>query len=241
MIMDSGVPLAPSFTATSPVTFTHFMGTNPLVFHNGMQNYDTQSMPWVSNHFPLNMPIHSSEGMMAPLYASSFERSLIPQPTLTVGGWNLPSYGSNPSHTFSGANAQMGGYSTYYTPSMYPSSAMPVPTNTLPMAGPHMSSSISYGGNQFYGMGYPLHGTPSHGGNTYPHLNNPYHTFVSSQTFMDQLCDDARTNLYGSIRRRILPFQTGTGCKPGPFLACNFSKPVFPGTLVSNATTNHRH
>jgi hypothetical protein len=99
--MDSGVPLVPSFTATSSMKFTHFMGINPFVFHNGMKNYDTQSMPWVSNHFPLNMPIHSFEGMVAPLYAYSFERSLIPQPNLIVGGWNIPSYGSNHSLTFS--------------------------------------------------------------------------------------------------------------------------------------------
>jgi len=59
---------------------------------------------------------------------------------------------------------------------------MRVPMNTFPMEGPHMPSSISYKGNHFYGSGYPLHGTPSHGGNIYPHLNNPCHTCVSSQT-----------------------------------------------------------
>jgi hypothetical protein len=47
--MDSGVPLASSFNATPPMTFAHFMGMNMFVFHNGMQNYDTQSIPWVSN------------------------------------------------------------------------------------------------------------------------------------------------------------------------------------------------
>jgi hypothetical protein len=50
------------------------------------------------------------------------------------------------------------------------------------MASPHVSSILSYRGNQFYGSGYILHETTSHGGNIYPHLNNPYHTFVSSQT-----------------------------------------------------------
>jgi hypothetical protein len=45
-----------------------------------------------------------------------------------------------------------------------------------------MSSVISYEGNQFCDTGYPLHRTPSHGGNIYPHLNNTYHDFVSSQT-----------------------------------------------------------
>jgi hypothetical protein len=179
------------------MTFTHFMGTNPSKFNNGMHNYDTQSMPWVSNNFSLGMPnmpspfpssplsaymnpSFGSGGTMTPLSTYSFDMSHVPQPTLIVGGWNIPSYRSNPSHVFSGASAQMGGYSTYYTPSMYPSSTMPVPTNTFPMVGPHMSSVISYRGNHFYGMGYPLHGTPSHGGNIYPHLTNPYHTFVSS-------------------------------------------------------------
>jgi hypothetical protein len=93
--------------------------------------------PFPSSPLPAYMnPSFGSGGMMTPLSTSSFDRSHVPQPTLTVGGWNLPSYGSNPSHTFSGASAQMGGYSTYYTPSVYPSSAMPVPTNTFPMAGP---------------------------------------------------------------------------------------------------------
>jgi hypothetical protein len=132
IIMDSGVHLAPAFIATSPMTFTHFMGTNPSSFHNGMQNYYTHSMPWVSNHFPIDMPnmpspfpssplpayiypSFGSGGMMTPLSTSSFDKSHVPQPTLIVGGWNLPSYEFNPSHSFSGASAQMGGYSTYYT------------------------------------------------------------------------------------------------------------------------------
>jgi hypothetical protein len=109
--MDSGVPLTPSFTATSPLTFTHFMGTNPFTFHNGMQNYDTQSMPWVSNHFPLRIPnmpspfpsspspaymnpSFGSGGTMALLSTSSFDRIHVPQTTLMVGGWNPPSYES---------------------------------------------------------------------------------------------------------------------------------------------------
>jgi hypothetical protein len=156
-------------------------------------------MPWVSNDFPIDMlnmpspfpsspwptyvnPIFGSEGTMALPSMSSFDRIHVPQPTLTVGGWNLSSYGSGPSHAFLGANTQMGGNYTYYTPSVYPSSVMKNPTNNFPMVGPHLSSSISYGRNQFYGSGYPLHETPSDGGNIYPHLNNPYHTSISSQT-----------------------------------------------------------
>jgi hypothetical protein len=61
--------------------------------------------------------------------------------------------------------------------------ASPVLMKHIPMIGPHISSGLSYGGNQFYGSGYPVNGTPSHGGNIYPHLKNPYHTFVSSHTF----------------------------------------------------------
>ena len=100
-----------------------------------------------------------------------------------MGGWNLPSYGSSPSYVSSGASTQMGGYYTYCTPSMYLSPTMPVLTNTFPIEGPHISMGPSYGGNQFYSSSYPLQETPSHGDNIYPHLNNAYHNFVSSQTY----------------------------------------------------------
>jgi hypothetical protein len=103
---------------------------------------------------------------MAPMPTSSFDMSHVPQPSFMMGGWNLPSYGSNPGYALSGANTQMGAYSTYYTPSMYPPSAMSVPLNTFSMASPHVSSGVSYGENQFYGSGYPLHG-PLHKGETY--------------------------------------------------------------------------
>jgi hypothetical protein len=227
--------------------FTHFMGMNLSTLPNGTQNYDTQSMTWVSNHFSIDMPNVPSPfpsspcptymnpcfgfgGTMAPPSTFSFDRSHVPQPTLIMGGWNLPSYGSRPSHVFSVAHTQMVGYSTYCTSSMYPSSAMPIPMNTFPMEGSHISSGISYEGNQFYGSGYPLHETLSHGGNIYPHFCLFADNYFS---------DDARTNLYRSIRWRILPFRVGIGCKPGPFLACNVSKPVFPRTLVSYTTTHH--
>jgi hypothetical protein len=154
-------------------------------------------MPWVSNHFPLDMPnmpspfpsspspsyMNPSIGsgsMMDPLSTYSFDMSHIPRPTLTVGGWNIHSCGPNPGFILPGESAQMGGYSTYYTPLGYPSSSMPVPTNALPMASLYSSSGISYGGNQFYDTGYPLHETPSYGDSIYPHLNNPYHVFFSS-------------------------------------------------------------
>jgi hypothetical protein len=129
------------------------------------------------------MPLHTPGGMMAPLSISSFDKSHIPQPTLTVGGWNLPSYESNPSLSFSGVSAPMGGYSSYYAPSIYPSSIMSVPMNTFPMKDLNTSSSISYGGIQFYGTGYTLHGITSSGGNVYPQANNPCHAFLSLQKY----------------------------------------------------------
>jgi hypothetical protein len=101
-----------------------------------------------------------------------------------MGGWNPPSYGSSPSYALSGPNTQFGDYSTYYTPPMYPLSTMSVPSNTFPMTSPHVSPSVSYGENQFYGSRYPLYGTPSQGGNIYLHLNSPYHNFVSWQTLV---------------------------------------------------------
>jgi hypothetical protein len=44
-----------------------------------------------------------------------------------------------------------------------------------------LTSGVSSGGSQFYGMGNPQHGVPSSGGNIYPHMNNPYHVTFSSQ------------------------------------------------------------
>jgi len=88
-----------------------FMGENSSAFYNGMQNYGTQSMPWVSNHFyhgmfdmsshfpsfvspPYVNTIFGSGGMMPPSYTSLFGGSHILQTPLTVGGWNPPSYES---------------------------------------------------------------------------------------------------------------------------------------------------
>jgi hypothetical protein len=55
--MDSGVSFSPLFTANPPMTF---MGENLSTFYIGMQNYGTQSMPWVSNHFSHGMSDMSS-------------------------------------------------------------------------------------------------------------------------------------------------------------------------------------
>jgi hypothetical protein len=108
---------------------------------------------------------------------SSFDIICVP-----MGGWNLPHYGYNTSYALSGASTQMGAYPTYYTPPMYLSSTMSIPSNTFSMTGPQVPPGLSYGENQFYGSGYPLYGTPSQGGNIYPHLNNPYPNSVCSQT-----------------------------------------------------------
>jgi hypothetical protein len=71
--MDSGVPFAPSFTATTPMMSTHFMGTDPSTSHYGMQNYNTQSMPWVSNQFSHGMYDMSSHlpSFVSPPYANT--------------------------------------------------------------------------------------------------------------------------------------------------------------------------
>jgi hypothetical protein len=126
-------------------------------------------------------PSVGSRGMMTLFSTSVFDESHIPQPNLTVGGWNIPSYGYNPSFTFPRASSQMGGYSAYYAPSIYPSSVMPVPMNAFPMADLHLSSGVSSGGSHFYNMGNPLHRVPLSGGNVYPHLSNPCHVAFSSQ------------------------------------------------------------
>jgi hypothetical protein len=137
--------------------------------------------PFPSSPSPAYMdPSFGSGGMMAHFSTSSFDGSHIPQLILTVGGWNLPSYKSNHGFTLPGESAQMGGYSAYFIPSIYPAPAMSVPTNTFPTTDLHPPSGISYRGSQFYSMGYPLPEIPSSGGNIYPHPINPCHTFFSS-------------------------------------------------------------
>jgi hypothetical protein len=172
---------------------THFTGMDPSASHYGMKNYNTQSMPWVSNHFShciLDMSSHfpssvsppyvntsfGSRGIMPPSYPSPFGRSHILQTPLTVEGLNLPSYES----TMREVSAQLSNHYTCYTPSTYPSSAMSVPTNTFPMEDLHLPSSVSSRGNYFYSMGNPPHEVPSSGGNIYPYMSNPCHVTFSS-------------------------------------------------------------
>jgi hypothetical protein len=118
----------------APMTF---MGENPSSFYNGIQNYGTQSMPWVSNnfshgmsdmssHFPYSMSppyvntSFGSRGMMPPSYPFPFGGSHILQTPLTIGGWNIPSYKS----TMGEVSTQLRNHSTCYTLSTYPSLAM---------------------------------------------------------------------------------------------------------------------
>ena len=117
--MDSGVPFSPSFTSTQPMMPSHFMGMNPSGFHNGVHNYDTQSMPWVSNHFShgmSDMSSHLPTSISPPYVNTSFgSTSMMPpyshilQTPHTVGGWNIPSYES----TMREVNAQLCNHSTY--------------------------------------------------------------------------------------------------------------------------------
>jgi hypothetical protein len=230
--MDSGIPLTPSVSTTQPMVFSHSMGTNYFVFMSGTPNHDTQPIPWASNHFSHGIPnmyshfpssvsssylnpSFGSGGMMHPNSLFSFGESHIPQPTLTLRGWNLPSYGSNPSFTFPGESAQMGGHSTYFILSIYPSSAMSVPMNAFPMANLHLSSGVSSGGIQFYSMGNPLHEVPSSGGNIYPHLSNPCHVAFSLQAtssmmmplqpFMNQFGEDTFLSDMAMVYTKTLP------------------------------------
>jgi hypothetical protein len=189
--MDSGVPFSPSFTATPLMMF---MGASLSFFCNGMNNYATQPMPWVSNNFSHGLSDMSSHllssvsppyvntsfwsmGMMPPSYPSLFGGSHILQTPLTVGGWNLPSYES----TIRELSAQLCNHYTYYTLSTYPSSSMSIPTNTFPMVDLHLSSGVLSTGSYFYSMGNPPHEVPSPGGNIYPHMSNPWHATFSLQ------------------------------------------------------------
>jgi hypothetical protein len=196
--MVSGAPMTPLVSTTQPMVFAHSMGKNPFVFPSGMLNHDTQPIPWSSNYFShgmLDMSLHlpsfvsstyvnpsfGSRGIMPPYYPFSFGGSHIPKPNIIVGGWNIPSYGSNPSFTFLGESAQMGAHSTYYISSIYPSSSMSVLKNTFPMEELHIFYGVSSRGSQFYSMGNPLHKVSSSGANIYPHLSNPCHVAFSSQ------------------------------------------------------------
>jgi hypothetical protein len=80
-------------------------------------------------------------------------------------------------------SAQMGGPSTSYILSIIPSSTTSIPMNYFIMANLSLTSGVSSGESQFYGMGNPKHRVPSIGGNIYPHMNNPYHVSFSLQVY----------------------------------------------------------
>jgi hypothetical protein len=71
-----------SVSATHPMVFAQFMGTNPFVFPSGTLNHDTQPIPWASNHFYLGMPYMSSH---LPSSVSSYVN-----PILGFGGMMPP-------------------------------------------------------------------------------------------------------------------------------------------------------
>jgi hypothetical protein len=76
--------MTPSVSSTHPMVFSHFMGTNLFVFPSGMQNHDTQPIPWASSHFShviLDMSSHFP----------SFVSSSYVNPSFGFGGM-MPSY-----------------------------------------------------------------------------------------------------------------------------------------------------
>jgi hypothetical protein len=125
-----------------------------------MPGYNSQSMPLVSNPFSFGMPnmtLHMSSsiltsnvntsfgsgGMSPPYNPFPFGGGHIPQSFPMVGGWNPPSSAPNPSYGFQGWNGQMGGVSTSYIHSVYPSSTMHVPMNDFIMENPPQTSGVT--------------------------------------------------------------------------------------------------
>jgi hypothetical protein len=102
---------------------------------------------------------------------SHFGGGHIPQSFPMVGGWNPPSSTPNPSYNFQGWNGQMGGVSTSYISSVYPSSTMHFPMNDFLMENPPLTYGITSGGINFP-WETPSHGVPSSRGNVYPHMGN---------------------------------------------------------------------
>jgi hypothetical protein len=170
----------------------------------------------ISLHLPsfVSPPYEStsfgSGGMMPPSYPSLFGGSHILQTPLTIGGWNLPSYKS----TMREVSAQLRNYSTYYTPSTYPSFTMSIHTNTFPMVDLHLSSGVSSRGGYFCSMGNPLHEVLSSRGNIYPHMSNLCHvTFYSQEASSVLMPLQPSMNQYGE---GYYPTRQGQGVKQDP-------------------------
>jgi hypothetical protein len=107
---------------------------------------------------------------------------------------------------------------------MYLLSTMSIPLNTFSITGPQVPLGLSYGENQFYGLGHPLYGTPSQGGNIYPHSNNYYPTSISSQTSVTMLVQTSSNHFGINFHFSGL----GQGVHQDPFLPTIFQNQSFP-------------
>jgi hypothetical protein len=164
---------------------------NPFGSLFGTPEYDSHSIPLVSNPFSFGMPNMESQlsssipvtnenpsfefGGMAPPHAPlSFARGHIPQMNPTNGGQPPFSSESNPSLKDPGWSTQLGGHVILHIYSFPPPLSMSIPTNKFVMTNPSLSSVVPPGGSQFRSMGNPQHGTPPAGGNIYnPHYVSP--------------------------------------------------------------------
>jgi hypothetical protein len=73
-----------------------FMGASPSAFYNGMKNYGTQSMPWVSNNFAhgmFDMSSHFPSSVSPPYENTSFGSGGMMPPS-------YPSYGRRLEYSF---------------------------------------------------------------------------------------------------------------------------------------------
>ena len=159
--MDSGVPLTPSFIATSPMKFNHYPLILPclltwiLVLDSGAWRllFPRLHLIGVMSLNRLSLWGVGISPLTDPFLAMLFQEPVLKWVVILL---------ITPHPCI------------LHLPCMF--------FRTLfPMMGPHISLGMSYKEHYFYGSGYPLHGTPSKRGNIYPHLNNPYHTFISSQ------------------------------------------------------------
>jgi hypothetical protein len=107
---------------------------------------------------------------------------------------------------------------------MYLSSAMSVPLNTFFALGLQVLPGLSYGENQFYNSGYPPYGTPSQGGNIYPHSNNYYPTSFPSQTTVMMLVQTSSGHF--GINHHISG--QGQGVHQDPFWPAMLQNQSFP-------------
>jgi hypothetical protein len=116
----------------------------------------------------------------------------------------------------------MGGVSTSYILSLYPSSTMHIPLNDFLIENPPPTSGMTLGGNVYPHMGNPSYRVPSSGGNVYPHMGNPYHTRFSSHAARSMMIP---LQLFcESVGRGILSYQEGPWCLKKTLLGPQFPK-----------------